>query len=149
MHHVTSTTLSDLPQGKCGSAVGDSIGDWTLTYALPVSIYRWNFFISQQALVIFEVVAFGLFLGYWPSARDLNQAITITLMIVAYFCLNIWTAKVSREFADEASCISDGNDLLQFFANAEFCFAMGKILLIVGLLFYTVCLETMFNRVQS
>jgi hypothetical protein len=40
-------------------------------------------------------VAFGLFLGYWPSARDLNQAITITLMIVAYLVLNIWTAKVS------------------------------------------------------
>lgn len=54
----------------------------------------WNFWLSQQALVIFEVVSFGLFLGFWESGRDVNQAITITLMIVAYLLLNVWTAKV-------------------------------------------------------
>lgn len=77
----------------------------------------WNFWLSQQALVIFEVVSFGLFLGYWENTRGVNDAVYITIMIVAYFCLNIWTARG--------------------FANAEFGLAMGKIILIVGLLIYT------------
>ncbi|KAK4049023.1 general amino acid permease agp2 [Microbotryomycetes sp. JL201] len=77
----------------------------------------WNFWLSQQALVIFEVVSFGLILGYWPSSQDVNAAVYITIMIVAYIAINVWTARG--------------------FANAEFGMAMGKLILIVSLLLFT------------
>lgn len=35
----------------------------------------WIFFFSQVALVIFEVVAFGLVASFWDGAADLNPAI--------------------------------------------------------------------------
>ncbi|KAM0787408.1 hypothetical protein ACM66B_003492 [Microbotryomycetes sp. NB124-2] len=77
----------------------------------------WNFWLSQQALVIFEVVSFGLILGYWPSSQQVNAAVYITIMIVAYIAINVWTARG--------------------FANAEFGMAMGKLILIVSLLLFT------------
>lgn len=68
-------------------------------------------------------------LGFWEPTRDLNPAVTITCVIVAYAVLNLWDARVS------ADAIADLGDRLlncppvQFFANAEFGFAMGKVLL--------------------
>ncbi|ORY92510.1 putative carnitine transport protein [Leucosporidium creatinivorum] len=77
----------------------------------------WNFYLYQQALTIFEVTAFGLVLGFWQETLKVNAAVFITIVIVLYTALNIWTARG--------------------FANAEFCLAMGKVLLIIGLLLYT------------
>ena len=47
-----------------GFATGLAIVDLQLSSTVTDGILprRWNFYISQQALVIFEVVAFGLFL---------------------------------------------------------------------------------------
>lgn len=53
----------------------------------------YNFFCSQAALVLFEVVAFGLVIGYWASAAKVSDAVYITLTIVAYAALNLWSAK--------------------------------------------------------
>ncbi|ORY73423.1 amino acid permease/ SLC12A domain-containing protein [Leucosporidium creatinivorum] len=77
----------------------------------------WNFFISQIALVLFEVVAFGVVIGYWDAASNVNIAVYITIVIALYCALNLWDAR--------------------FYANAEFAAAMGKVLLIIGLLLFT------------
>ncbi|KAK4056821.1 general amino acid permease agp2 [Microbotryomycetes sp. JL221] len=77
----------------------------------------WNFWLSQVALVIFEVVAFGLVLGFWDSAQEVHPAVFISIVIVAYTALNIWNSR--------------------FFANAEFGAAVGKVLLITGLIIFT------------
>ncbi|KAI5480507.1 DNA repair protein REV1 [Pseudohyphozyma bogoriensis] len=76
-----------------------------------------NFWLSQVALVIFEVVAFGVVIGYWASAAKVNDVVYITVTLVAYFLLNIWSTK--------------------FFGTAEFFFAIGKVLLITGLICMT------------
>lgn len=62
---------------------------------MSLSFAGWNFFLSQVALVIFEVVAFGLVLAFWEDAANINPAITITAVIVAYAFLNLWDARVS------------------------------------------------------
>ncbi|ORY92486.1 amino acid permease/ SLC12A domain-containing protein [Leucosporidium creatinivorum] len=77
----------------------------------------WNFWLSQVALVVFEVVAFTIVLDYWAAATTVSPAVPIACVIIAYTVLNVWDAR--------------------FFANAEFGFAMGKILLITGLIIMT------------
>ncbi|SCZ93861.1 BZ3500_MvSof-1268-A1-R1_Chr6-3g08930 [Microbotryum saponariae] len=77
----------------------------------------YNFWISQVALAIFEIVAFGVVIGFWESTRRISAAVFISILIVAYIALNIWNTR--------------------FFGNAEFGFAIGKVLLITGLLLFT------------
>ncbi|SCV67444.1 BQ2448_5055 [Microbotryum intermedium] len=77
----------------------------------------YNFWISQVALAIFEIVAFGLVIGFWESTQRINAAVFISILIAAYTALNIWNTR--------------------FFGNAEFGFAIGKVLLITGLLLFT------------
>lgn len=50
----------------------------------------WNFFFYQTCLVIFECTAFGISLSYYPAARDVHPAITISAMIAAYAVLNLY-----------------------------------------------------------
>jgi amino acid transporter len=53
-----------------------------------------NFYLSQVALVIFEVVAFGLVIGYWPSAAKVPDAAYISITLVAYFVLNSTSLRI-------------------------------------------------------
>ncbi|GAA5903761.1 hypothetical protein JCM6882_003409 [Rhodosporidiobolus microsporus] len=77
----------------------------------------WNFFFLDMALAIFEVTACCVVLSYWPSTAKLHEAVIISIVIGAYALFNLWDAR--------------------YFANAEFALAMGKILLIIGLLLMT------------
>ncbi|GAA5877349.1 hypothetical protein JCM8547_003841 [Rhodosporidiobolus lusitaniae] len=77
----------------------------------------WNFFFLEIALSIFEVTACGVVLSYWESTTKLPTAAIITIIIGTYAVLNGWSAR--------------------YFANAEFTLALGKILLIIGLLLMT------------
>ncbi|GAA5865177.1 hypothetical protein JCM8547_008304 [Rhodosporidiobolus lusitaniae] len=77
----------------------------------------WNFWILEIALSIFEVTACGVVLSYWKSAAEINISIIITVIIATYGVLNCWDAR--------------------YFAHAEFTLALGKILLIIGLLIMT------------
>ncbi|KAI5480100.1 hypothetical protein MNV49_001760 [Pseudohyphozyma bogoriensis] len=65
----------------------------------------------------YEVTAFTIVLNYWPAAGNVNPAVYITVILAFYFVNNIWDTR--------------------YFGNAEFGFAMGKVLLTLGLLAFT------------
>jgi len=75
----------------------------------------WNYFISQAALICFEINIFNVVVGYWKD--DLNPAILISVLVVVYCALNVWS--------------------VAWFGEAEFYLAMGKVLLILGLIAFT------------
>lgn len=75
----------------------------------------WNFFIFEAALVPFEVTACNLILNFWTDAVPAGAVIAI--IIVLYALINVMAVK--------------------WFGETEFWAAVGKVLLIVGLIFFT------------
>lgn len=73
-----------------------------------------NFWISQVALVIFEVTAFGIVIGYWDSARAVPTAVYITLSVVAFFVLNVCFFQITflYEHADDKRVLDLEHPLL-------------------------------------
>ncbi|KAL8276088.1 hypothetical protein RQP46_011503 [Phenoliferia psychrophenolica] len=100
-------------------AFGGSIGTALFVYIDDAAGFAlgWNFWGNEIALVAFEVTAFTVVLEYWADTMKVNVAVYVTLILIAYFLINIWSTR--------------------HFGNAEFLFSIGKILLISGLLLMT------------
>ncbi|KAK0714569.1 putative carnitine transport protein [Lasiosphaeris hirsuta] len=75
----------------------------------------WNFFIFEAALVPFEVTACNVIIHYWSDAIPAGGIIAI--VIVLYGLINLLA--------------------VQWYGEAEFWTALGKVLLIVALLLFT------------
>lgn len=75
----------------------------------------WNFFIFEAALVPFEITACNIIIHYWSDAVPVGGIIAITLVI--YGLVNLLAVK--------------------WYGETEFWAALGKFLLIVGLLIFT------------
>lgn len=75
----------------------------------------WNFFLCQAILVPCELTAVNTILHYWVS--DYSPAIPITIQLVLYCLMNVFA--------------------VQYFGESEFWLALGKVLLAVGLIFFT------------
>ncbi|KAJ5176403.1 General amino acid permease AGP2 [Penicillium canariense] len=75
----------------------------------------YNFFIFEAALVPFEIVAVSLIVNYWTSA--IPVAAMNVIVLVLYTALNVFA--------------------VQWYGEAEFWLSLGKVLLSVGLIFYT------------
>lgn len=75
----------------------------------------WNFFIFEAALVPFEIVACNVILQYWTDA--IPAGATIAVVLVIYAAVNMFAVK--------------------WYGETEFWMALGKVLLIIGLLCYT------------
>lgn len=75
----------------------------------------WNFFIFEAALVPFEVTACNVIIHYWSDAVPVGGIIAI--IVVLYALINLLA--------------------VQWYGEAEFWTALGKVLLIVGLLIFT------------
>lgn len=75
----------------------------------------WNFFIFEAALVPFEVTACNFILRFWTDA--IPTAAVIAIVIVLYALINVLAVK--------------------WYGETEFWAAIGKVLLIVGLVFFT------------
>jgi amino acid transporter len=75
----------------------------------------WNFFVFQAAMVPFEVTACNVILRFWTDAIPVWAVIVIVLFI--YAAINLTAVKWYGEF--------------------EFWAALGKVLLIIGLIFFT------------
>lgn len=75
----------------------------------------WNFFIFEAALVPFEIVACNLIIHFWSDAVPVGAIIAI--IIVLYAVLNL--------------------QAVQWYGEAEFWSALGKFVLIVGLIIFT------------
>ncbi|KAL4966304.1 amino acid permease/ SLC12A domain-containing protein [Aspergillus stella-maris] len=75
----------------------------------------WNFFIFEAALVPFEVVACNLIIQFWSDAVPVGAIIAIVLVL--YAILNL--------------------QAVQWYGESEFWAALGKFLLIVGLIIFT------------
>ncbi|KAK3491602.1 putative carnitine transport protein [Neurospora crassa] len=75
----------------------------------------WNFFIFEAAMVPFELTACNLIIHYWSDAVPVGGIIAITLVI--YGLVNLLA--------------------VEWYGETEFWAALGKFLLIVGLLIFT------------
>ncbi|KAI5465401.1 amino acid transporter [Mariannaea sp. PMI_226] len=75
----------------------------------------WNFFVFEAALVPFEVTACNLILNFWTDAIPTGAVIAI--VIVLYALINVLAVK--------------------WYGETEFWAALGKFLLIVGLIIFT------------
>ncbi|EGE08116.1 general amino acid permease AGP2 [Trichophyton equinum CBS 127.97] len=75
----------------------------------------WNFFIFEAALVPFEIVACNFIIHYWSDA--VPAAAIITLVIILYAAFNFFAVK--------------------WYGESEFWLSLGKLVLIIGVLFYT------------
>ncbi|KAI1869954.1 uncharacterized protein JN550_005544 [Neoarthrinium moseri] len=75
----------------------------------------WNFFIFEAAMVPFEVTACNLIIHFWSDAVPVGAIIAITMVL--YALINILAVK--------------------WYGETEFWAAVGKVLLIVGLIIFT------------
>ncbi|TYJ56746.1 hypothetical protein B9479_002516 [Cryptococcus floricola] len=82
--------------------------------ALGVAV-GWNHFFAQTSYVIFEATIINTLVDYW--GYDKSPAILISVSLILFFAVNIYRADL--------------------FGEAEFWLALGKVLLAIGLLFYT------------
>ena len=77
----------------------------------------WNFFIFEAAMVPFEVVACTTILRYWESTSVVHDGIVIAICIVLYAGINLV--------------------MVGAYGETEFWLALGKMLLIIGLIVFT------------
>ncbi|EHY55765.1 general amino acid permease agp2 [Exophiala dermatitidis] len=75
----------------------------------------YNFFVFEAALVPFEIVACNVIIHYWSDIVPAGGIIAI--VIVVYAVVNLFA--------------------VQWYGESEFWLALGKVLLIVGLIIYT------------
>ncbi|KAI9877576.1 MAG: hypothetical protein M1830_003533 [Pleopsidium flavum] len=75
----------------------------------------YNFFVFEAALVPFEIVACNVIIHYWSNVVPAGGIIAI--VIVLYGLINVFAVK--------------------WYGESEFWLALGKVILIVGLIFYT------------
>ncbi|KAF8420435.1 general amino acid permease AGP2 [Tirmania nivea] len=75
----------------------------------------WNFFLFQAALVPFEVVACNLVINYWTSS--IHVGIIIVIILTIYASVNLFAVK--------------------WYGESEFWMALGKVVLILGLMAFT------------
>lgn len=75
----------------------------------------YNFFIFEAALVPFEITACNVIINFWSDA--VPTAAIIVIVIILYAIMNLFAVK--------------------WYGESEFWFALGKVLLIVGLIAFT------------
>ncbi|KJX97053.1 general amino acid permease Agp2 like protein [Zymoseptoria brevis] len=75
----------------------------------------WNFFVFEAILVPFEITACNVIIGYWSTAVPVSAIIAI--IIVLYGLINLVNVK--------------------WYGEVEFWAALGKVLLIIGLIIFT------------
>lgn len=88
--------------------------------------------LQQAALICFEINIFTAVIDYWHT--DLHPAVIPSIMIPVFFALNIWNVAFFGE------CYEKLQNYLAEWVNpgeAEFYLSFGKLLLIIGCLFYS------------
>lgn len=75
----------------------------------------YNFFVFEAALVPFEVTACNVIIHFWSDVVPAGAIIAIVLVL--YFLINVLAVK--------------------WYGETEFWAALGKVLLIIGLIIYT------------
>ncbi|KAK7407833.1 hypothetical protein QQX98_010004 [Neonectria punicea] len=75
----------------------------------------WNYFFAMTSYVIFEATVINTVINYW--SYDESPAILISVSLFFFFAINVYRADL--------------------FGEVEFWLALGKVLLALGLMFYT------------
>ncbi|KAE8349742.1 general amino acid permease [Aspergillus coremiiformis] len=75
----------------------------------------WNFFIFEAAMVPFEITACNVIITYWSNA--VPTVAIIVMVLVLYILLNVFA--------------------VNYYGESEFWLALGKVLLSIGLIFFT------------
>ncbi|WVQ67945.1 uncharacterized protein L199_006150 [Kwoniella botswanensis] len=75
----------------------------------------WNYVITQLALICFELVSLNVIVEYWTLT--LHPAIIISVGLVAFFIIQIWSVR--------------------WFGEIEFYISITKVFLMIGLTLYT------------
>ena len=113
----------------------------------------YNFFVFEAALVPFEIVACNVVIHYWSDIVPAGGIIAIIILSYAYVTLHALRATDGHlACAKRSKHVPSGTKLtindrlinvfaVKWYGESEFWLALGKVILIVGLLFYTyVCL---------
>ncbi|KAJ6255884.1 General amino acid permease [Drechslerella dactyloides] len=77
----------------------------------------YNFFIFEAMMVPFEIIACTFILDFWGVSKFVHPGVFICIVIVLYAVINIFA--------------------VAWYGEAEFWMALGKVILIVGLLVFT------------
>lgn len=75
----------------------------------------WNFFIMQALYIPFEITAVNGMIHFWRD--DYSPAITLCIQIFIYACINVFAVRL--------------------YGESEFWLSIGKLILCIGLLFFT------------
>ncbi|ODV95401.1 hypothetical protein PACTADRAFT_50127 [Pachysolen tannophilus NRRL Y-2460] len=75
----------------------------------------WNFFLMEALYIPFEITAVSSIIDFWRD--DYSAAIPISIIIALYTAINVFNVK--------------------YFGESEFWLSIGKLILCVGLLFFT------------
>lgn len=91
----------------------------------------YNFFVFEAMLVPFEIVACNVIIHFWSDIVPAGGIIAIVIVCYAY-------DRFPASVAGDADLISLLNLFaVQWYGESEFWLALGKVLLIVGLIIYT------------
>lgn len=78
----------------------------------------WNFFLFEAALIPFEITAVNIILKYWDiGGNTYSPGIPLAIQVVLYAAINIFA--------------------VEYYGETEYWLAIGKVLLAVGLIFFT------------
>lgn len=87
----------------------------SLLSALLTNFLGWNFFVFEAILVPFEITACNVIIHFWSDAIPTGAVVAIVLVL--YGVINLVNVK--------------------WYGEVEFWAALGKVLLIIGLIFFT------------
>ena len=92
----------------------------------------YNFFIFEAALVPFEVVAVSLIIRYWTNVIPVAAMNVIVLVLYGFvFCL-LPVLRIKTNMSRALNLFA-----VKWYGEAEFWLSLGKVLLSIGLIFYT------------
>jgi len=77
----------------------------------------WNFFVFEAILVPFEITACNVIIRYWPGSENVPTGAVVAIVLALYAAINLVSVK--------------------WYGETEFWAALGKVILIVGLIIWT------------
>jgi len=92
----------------------------------------WNFFIFEAMLVPFEIVACNVIIHFWSDVVPAGVIITITIILYAYATVQSYAVRIVLISSRLINLMA-----VKWYGETEFWAALGKVLLIIGLIIFT------------
>lgn len=102
----------------------------------------WNFFVFEAALVPFEIVACNVIIHYWSDVVPAGAIIAIVIILYGLVGETLPDLGLQHSPGLTVLALTNGCSLInvlavEWYGETEFWAALGKVLLIIGLIIYT------------